>query len=52
VRRRAGDLLVLAQDDFQFTYGSTPGRPARLFAGNHGGLDPEEMAIPLLAWRL
>ena len=51
-RRRIGDLLALARDDRQLTYGPQPGRPARKFAGNHGALDPDEMLVPLLAWRL
>jgi hypothetical protein len=51
-RRRAGDLLVIARGDAQFTYGPAPDRPVKRFAGNHGGLAPDEMMVPLLAWRL
>jgi hypothetical protein len=51
-RRRAGDLLVIARGDAQFTYGPTPDRRVKRFAGNHGGLAEDEMVVPLLAWRL
>ncbi len=50
-RRRMGDLLVVARGDWQFTLAPKPDRPAKLFFGNHGALDPEEMLVPLLAWR-
>jgi hypothetical protein len=51
-RRRIGDVILLADGDWQYTYGPRDGRRPRLYAGNHGALDPAEMQIPLLAWRL
>jgi hypothetical protein len=51
-RRRAGDLLVIARGGGQLTYAPRPKRPVKMFYGNHGALDPDEMLVPLLAWRL
>jgi hypothetical protein len=54
-RRRVGDLILVARDDYQLVYpfpkpGEQPD-PAP-FLGNHGALDPREMLVPLLALRL
>jgi hypothetical protein len=51
-RRRAGDAILLARDDYQLVYPFSPGREPSPFAGNHGALDPREMLVPLLALRL
>ena len=51
-RRRAGELLVIPRDDWQLTYSARPDRPVKAFSGNHGALDPAEMLVPLLAWRI
>jgi hypothetical protein len=51
-RRRAGDLLLLARGDRQLVVPYRAASPPPLFAGNHGGLDPREMVVPLLAIRL
>ncbi|MCC6175170.1 MAG: alkaline phosphatase family protein [Chloroflexi bacterium] len=51
-RHRAGDVVLLARDDWQFMWRfARYQRPPFLF-GNHGGLDPREMEVPLLAMRV
>jgi hypothetical protein len=51
-RRRVGDLLLLAREDYQLAYPFVPRREPTAFAGNHGGLDEREMLVPLVALRL
>jgi hypothetical protein len=51
-RRRVGDLLLVARDDYQLVYPFSSAREPTLFRGNHGALDPREMLVPLLAVRL
>jgi type I phosphodiesterase/nucleotide pyrophosphatase len=51
-RRRAGDLLLLAKDAVQLVSPTTPGGPFRTLLGNHGGQQPSEMLVPLLAVRI
>jgi hypothetical protein len=43
VRERFGDLQAIPLDDSVLVYGTDPWLP-----GNHGGLSPEEMRIPLV----
>jgi hypothetical protein len=47
---RLGDLLVLVPAPASLTY-HLPGAPARkrFLRGGHGGIDPEELLIPLIA---
>jgi hypothetical protein len=51
-RRRAGDFILFARDAWQMTFTPRPERPLKEFNGNHGGLTPDEMHVPLLAWRV
>lgn len=49
-RRRIGDVLVLPEDDGMVWCG--PETEDHELAGHHGGLDPEEMMVPLLSAEL
>lgn len=51
-RRRVGDLLLVAREDYQLVYPFSTARDPTVFLGNHGALDPREMLVPLLAARL
>ena len=51
-RRPAGDLLLLAREDVQLVCPPSERHPARPFRGNHSGLAPRGMLVPLLAPRL
>jgi hypothetical protein len=50
LRQRVGDLLVLPPSPAALTY-RPPGvaRPRRFLLGAHGGLEPEELVVPLIA---
>lgn len=51
-RQRIGQLLILPRGDWRVKY-QPPGRERKArHGGNHGGLSPEEMLVPLLALRL
>ncbi|MGI0132606.1 MAG: alkaline phosphatase family protein [Thermoplasmata archaeon] len=53
IAARLGDLLVLVPAPTSLTYllpGAAP--PARYMLGAHGGLDPDELIVPLVAGRL
>ena len=52
IRHRAGDLVLLARDGWQFIAAHRPGHEPGYMYGNHGGLDPREMLVPLIAVRL
>jgi hypothetical protein len=51
-RRRVGDVVLLARDDWQLITSHRLGHEPAVMHGNHGGLDPREMLVPLLAVRL
>ena len=51
-RRRAGDLMLLARPGVQLVYPASERPAGRIFGGNHGGMAPDEMLVPLLALRL
>lgn len=51
-RRRAGDLVLVARGEWQLMTSHRPGQDPVFMYGNHGGLDPREMAVPLIAVRL
>jgi hypothetical protein len=46
--RRLGDLLLVSRGQHSLLWG--PENSSTL--GHHGGLSPEEMLVPLIAWRL
>ncbi|HVL47700.1 MAG TPA: alkaline phosphatase family protein [Candidatus Thermoplasmatota archaeon] len=50
--RRAGEFLLVARDDHKFDYHYAPDAGPRPLAGNHGGVSPEEMLVPVLAARM
>ncbi len=50
-RQRVGDLVVLAYPG-KCVWWHEPGRYEQKFYGHHGGLTPEEMEIPLIAWEI
>lgn len=51
--QRVGDLVLLPRtSDVQFHHPYLDAAAPVIFAGNHGGLEPEEMNVPLLAVRL
>lgn len=43
---RIGDFVLIARDDHAFL-SSVPGLPVKVHKGNHGGLSPEEIFVPL-----
>jgi len=49
LRARLGDVVVLPRYG-EAVYWHEPGRFAQHLHGQHGGLSPQEMEIPLLAW--
>ena len=51
-RRRAGDLVLVARNEWQLMVSYRPARDPIFMYGNHGGLDPREMLVPLIAVRL
>ena len=51
-RRRAGDVVLLARGDWQLIASHRPRHDGEFLYGNHGGLDPREMLVPLIAVRL
>lgn len=51
-RRRAGDLILVARNSWQLMTSHRPGHEPGFMYGNHGGLDPREMLVPLIAIRL
>jgi hypothetical protein len=51
-RRRAGDGILVARDDWQLVHPLRASSEPTVFAGNHGALDPREMLVPLVALRL
>ena len=51
-RRRAGDLVLVARGEWQLMASHRPGHDPVFMYGNHGGLDPREMLVPLIAVRL
>lgn len=51
-RRRIGDLVLLARDHWQMMTSHPPSHAPGFLYGNHGGLDPREMLVPLIAVRL
>ncbi len=50
-RQRAGDLVLLAAPR-KTIWWHEPGRYQQTFYGHHGGLSPQEMEIPILAWEV
>ena len=50
LRERVGDLVVLPRVG-EAVYWYEPGRFDQHLRGQHGGLSPQEMEIPLVAWR-
>jgi hypothetical protein len=51
-RRRAGDLILLAREGFQFICPFSDEQKPTVLLGNHGALDEQEMLVPLLAVRV
>ena len=51
-RRRAGDLILLARQDYQFVCPFSDRQKIYPLIGNHGALAAAEMLVPLLAVRL
>ena len=51
LRARLADLVVLPRHG-EAVYWYEPGRFVQHLRGQHGGLSPEEMEIPLVAWRV
>jgi hypothetical protein len=51
VRRRVGEVCALPRGERGATVVRVDGQ-AVLHRGSHGGLSPEEMLIPILAWRV
>lgn len=49
VRRRWGDATLIALGDRCFEY-ATPRMPPKRFLGNHSGLSPAEMRVPMVVW--
>jgi type I phosphodiesterase/nucleotide pyrophosphatase len=50
VRRRVGEVLAMVSDDRAMTVVRVEGQVA-LHRGDHGGMTPDEMRIPVLLWR-
>lgn len=50
LRRRCGDYILLARDDYAFST-SLPGAKSDFNAANHGGLSDREMRVPLFVVR-
>jgi hypothetical protein len=51
-RRRAGDLILLAREGYQFICPFSDDQKPTILLGNHGALDEREMLVPLLAVRM
>ena len=51
LRGRVGDYVLLARDDYAFRVTASLTK-ARVHKGNHGGLSPDEVYVPLYALRL
>jgi hypothetical protein len=49
LRERLANVVVLPRHD-EAVYWHEPGRFVQQLHGQHGGLSPQEMEIPLLAW--
>ncbi len=49
LRARLGDVVVLPRYG-EAVFWHEPGRFVQNLHGQHGGLSPQEMEIPLLAW--
>jgi len=52
VAERLGDLLVLVPSPAGLTYLPPGASPGRHLEGAHGGLEHDELAVPLIAGRL
>lgn len=52
VEQRLGDLLVLVPSPAGLTYLPPGAAPGRHLEGAHGGLEPDELAVPLVTGRL
>lgn len=48
---RAPEIYVVAKEDYAFYDISEPLAPSRKMVGQHGGVSPEEVDIPLLIWQ-
>ena len=49
-RRRIGELCAMLDGDRAATLVRVDGKTVHL-RGNHGGMTPDEMRVPVIAWR-
>lgn len=49
-KRRIGDLCAMVAGDLSVTLVRVDGKAVQL-RGNHGGMTPDEMRVPIVAWR-